>query len=265
MGSFLPEIVEMISILNFSLLVIAIGAGAEIVPGQWTDVCAISEEFANSPCCVPNTEGSMVGYEFEWLNLELSWKNAQDECREEDDTSDSTLVIFESPQKRLCIIEWLSQDPFLVTQYHDFAIGLHKSSSAGGQYEWDTTDGTEPFPTWTFPWASGFPEDTGCVYTDIGYGAPEAGFFKDTDCYDGQRVFPICQRTKVSCHGVTWKSARLARWVTTVVTTCLPARTMSTTPPPAEAACPAGRDPHPFKLLTAALASSLARPSAAKT
>lgn len=192
----------MISFFKFSLLAFVIGAGAEIVPGRWTDICAISDEFANSPCCVPNTEGSLYGYEFEWLDLELSWKNAQDECRDEDDTSDSTLVIFESATKKNCIMEWLSADSVLQTRYHDFAIGLHMSGSSGNQYEWDTTDNTETFPTWTFPWASGYPENLGCVYTDIGYDAPEPGFFKDTDCYDGQKVFPICQRTKVACHGV---------------------------------------------------------------
>ena len=101
----------------------------------------------------------MHGFQFEWLNVDMSWTFAQAECRDEDDSSDSTLVMLESEIKRRCIIEWLSQDPFLAFTYHDFGIGLHKGSGASGQYVWDTTDDTEPFPNYVFPWAHGYPRD----------------------------------------------------------------------------------------------------------
>ena len=188
----------MISLLGFILLLLV--SGAMSTPGRWVDICA-DPFFSGSICCRPGTEGTMYGFQFQWLNVEISWAFAQDECRGEDDSSDSTLVMFESYDKMYCIIEWLSSDPFLVTNYHDFAIGLRKTTSASETYLWDTTDDTEAFPSYTFPWASGFPNGEDCTYFDVGFGAPEPGFFKNTRCYDGLWLYPVCQRTKVACHG----------------------------------------------------------------
>jgi len=144
----------------------------------------------------------MNGYEFEWLDESVGWDTAQDICRREDDVSDSTLVMFESYAKWTCMFQWLSRENDLTSTYHPFGIGLKQGTGSDTLYYWDSPDGSSSIPSYQFPWATSYPQNLGCAYMDVGSSAPEAGYFKDTDCYNGQPVYPLCQRTKTACHGV---------------------------------------------------------------
>jgi len=189
----------MTSLLKLCLLAIFTLVGAN--PNQWTDICANSN-WASETCCSASVTGTMNGYEFEWLDESISWDTAQDICRREDDLSDSTLVMFESYAKWTCIYQWLTQESQLDSTYHPYGIGLKQGSGLDNLYYWDSPDGSSPLPSYQFPWANGYPQSTGCGYMDVGYGASEGGYFKDTDCYNGMAVYPLCQRTKTACHGV---------------------------------------------------------------
>jgi len=188
---------EMTSFLKLSLL--AILNGAQASSDTWTDVCADSQ-WSGLECCLAT--GTMYDYEFEWLDESIGWDTAQDICRREDDASDSTLVMFESYAKWTCMFQWLSRENDLSSQAHPFAIGLKQGSGSDTLYYWDSPDGSSSIPSYQFPWANNYPQNLGCAYMDVGDNAQEAGYFKDTDCYNGNTVYPLCQRTKKACHGV---------------------------------------------------------------
>jgi len=190
---------DMTSFLKLSLL--AILTGAQASSNQWTDICSDSS-WSGEACCTSTATDTMNGYEFEWLDESVGWDTAQDICRREDDLSDSTLVMFESYAKWTCMFQWLSRENDLTSTYHPFAIGLKQGTGSDTLYYWDSPDGSSPLPSYQFPWANSYPQNLGCAYMDVGDNAPEGGYFKDTDCYNGQTVYPLCQRTKTACHGV---------------------------------------------------------------